>query len=614
MTTEVEKSGKDTWVDSDKPNLNRQGAPKLGLEAGDAFGFLAPSAAIPDGATVTTATYGVFAAGASTGSRQLTMRTPNAGWKPGQITFAHQPSGVTGPSATVTVGALADGDLIEFNVRDILQAWVDGTTDTNGIRLASDAATRHKVYSYDSDHPPVLTYSYALPGDPPTDLAPSTGAVGVAKPWLTGTYVDLDDADLTFVRVQIDTAQDGVSPDYDSTDVDSTVAELDLSRTDLPVLFGGLTAGVGTFWRMEVVDSAGHRSGWSDWSPLLYRPQGTLTISSPGVGGVVKDVTPDITWALAGATQKAWQVRVVYASDPSQVLYDTGKRTGTTTTHTLPEGVIRDERDDLVVIVRVWDTYVRETIKGSASFVQATRTFTMGEGSTGAPYQFTVYTEKDHPEVVLTWVDEDPPDTYTVFRDHEPIATLLDPADLLVEGSTDTYEWKDWTAQPRREVTYWIRSVVAHEQSQRSPEQSITPRPKGVWLVDPSTETWICCSGLGGLDSWGRGDAFGVYMPLGATKPVKITTGMSAKEQPFSGEITTRSPGGRTVEEQLLNLWALAEHPDRVLRLIPGDRNIPVIVADLADSTHSDLQADLDRVRVTWTHWQYGGYPFKRHH
>lgn len=612
MTTETVKTGRDTWASAEKPNLNRNASRKLIVEGSTAYSYKMAKVDIPEGSIVTSATLTFFAAGPSTGSRTLTLSRLEENWKPSQLTWNNKPTVIAGSGVTATVGTLKDGDPITFNVAAHLQAITDGSPHY-GWRLLTSAATRHKVWGVDSDHPPVLTYTYMVDAVPPTNLSPSDGATSTRHPVLTFSHDPADDAELVSVRIQIDSARDN-TPDFDSGWVNSSVPELDLAAT----AYAGLpTDGSWTYWRAAVIDTTPHGvlAEWSDWHLIRYVPQGTLTLTTPTSGGLVYDATPDISWTLTGTgvTQFAWRVIVTRAGDPTAVIHDSGKRTGTASTYTLGPKVIDDEATPYTVTVRTWDSTWREATPGRPTYLEASRTFVMADGTTGAPNSLTAYADPDTPAVHLSWDSPTPVDSHTIVRDgvllNQILEVLVDPEDTQV-GETTTHQWTDWTAAPGVEHTYYVRGVSSAGQSARSAGAHVTTHPKGVWLVDPVTEVWVCASGLDGVAAWSRADTYGLYQPLGASKPVKVTSAMSGLVGEFAGEFYRTRETGRTVAEQTTHLHKLAERPDRVLRLVAGDINIPVVVADLSAGTHPELLRSGDRCRVSWKFWQYGELPF----
>jgi hypothetical protein len=558
-----------------------------------------------------------YAAGASSGSRTLTIQRPAATWDPGTLNWTNQP-GVLGGTATVSIGTLADGDPITFTgsaVTTLVNAIVTGAANY-GFRLITDSGTAHRVYGFDSDHPPQLRIVYYIPPSKPTGLKPTGGAVATSKPTLTWPYVDPDNTDLDAVQVQIDSANNFVSGiDFDSGWVTSAESELDLTRTDMPGgVYGGIANAATIYWRSRVRDADGGVSPWADPVSVPRQDQGTLAIVTPSAT-TIKDATPTITWSLTGATQAYWQVRVVRDDNPSIILHDTGKRRGTATAHTLPPGVIDDESITYRIIVRTWDNVVRVPVPGFPTYVVATKSVTLADGAAGSPSGTTATQDGETPAVIVEFTRTTPPDTFTIVRDGRVIKALLDPADALVSGTT--YRYYDWTAAPLQQHSYQVRAVVSGDQSPKSAAATVTTQVEGVWLVDPSLEDrpatttqarWIRATGTG-VDDWARSDTYVVHRVLGAAGAVKITSAMGGTDGGFKGAMFD-GDAGVSVETQLARINKMLEHPDRTLRLIGGHLNFPVVVADLSPGVHQLLFADLDKATVSWRFWQTGELGF----
>lgn len=601
MSTDRIRAGVATWASSDKAARNRNGTAVLKVEDTDAYAYIAPAVLVPAGATITSATLSVFAAEALTGTRTMSVVPVGASWKPSQLTWNDKPT-TSGATVTVNANSLAVDAEITFDVTAFVQSVVNGS-DFFGWRLSTSDATRRKIHSFNSSLPPRLTVAYTLPPAVPTSLVPGGGAVGASKPVVSWQFSDPDGDALSSIRVQVDAAMNGATPSYDSGWKAATVPELDLNTTTSPT-FPALTSGATTYWRANQ-QAGGQESGWSDWHELRFVTKGTLSITAPS-GSTITSATPTVTWSLTGATQAAWQLIVTRSTDAATILYDTGVMSSATTSWTLPPGVVVDESWSYKVTVWTWDTVTREATPGVPTYSEASKTLTVADGATGAPTGITATPDPVTPAVVVGWTNSGTND-FEVVRDGSVVA-VLDNADAKVSGSS--YAWTDWTAQPLVQHSYQVRAVSASNiHSPRSAAATATPAAKGVWLVDPDTGTRFGASDVGGVDSWTRADSYAVYQPLGATKPVKITSAMAGLSGEFAGEIYAHAEFP-TVASQVASVHALAERPDKVLRLVVGDRNIPVVVADLSVGIHSEVRATRDRARVSFKFWQYGELSF----
>ena len=600
--------GKETWTGSGAPNLEHNRDQQLRLQdpgTHEAFAWILQQFKLPVGAVIVSATLRVHACGASSGAADMMAQRAAAGWKPGDLTYADMP-GVVGAVATTSIGTLANGDPIDFTVTSQINT-ISGSAPNYGFRISTTRTTAHMIWGFGSDYPPELIITFSIPPTKPTGLIPSTASVATNKWTVQWPYVDPDMSNLAAVKVQIDAANNFVSGvDFDSGWVSSEVSELDLTTT----AYAGLANTATTYQRVQVRDADGGESAWSDPVTVTRTDQGSLAISAPS-GSTIKDATPTVTWGLTGATQAFWRVRVVLDANPRVELYDTGKKPGTTTSHTLPEGVIDDEGVAYRIEVYTWDNVVRQAVPGHPVYVRTTKAVTVADGAAGAPSGLTVVAHPYLPCNTLTFTASSGTDTFTFVRDGKVIKALVDPADILVSGST--YEYVDWNAAPRIEHTYAVRRVVAGEHSPKCTPDSCTNYAKGVWLIDTTADPvrWIKARGTSGVSDWERQDSYAVYNVLGASRVVKVTSAMGGIQgAQFKGELHDEDFVDVPTQLARVNLM-LAGNPDRTVRLVAGHLNIPIVYADLSTGVHELLFDDLDRAKVSWRFWQDGGLGFK---
>ena len=605
MRTRPIKTGYDSWTGSGSPSLNHNRATKLSVKAGSptAYGWIEWGFELPKNAVVASATATVYAAGASSGSRVMSLQRSGK-WDPDDITYTNQP-GVVGSAATASIGTLADADPITFTVTSQVNTIAGGAANY-GFRLSTDATTAHKVYGFNSDHPPVLTIVYYIPPTKPTGIKPAVASVATNKWTLSWPYIDPDDTDLDAVQVQIDPGNIFSSPAFDSGWVTSADPELDLTTT----AYAGLANLATTYQRVRVRDQDGGESAWSASVSIKRTDQGTLAITTPS-GSTIKDPTPTVSWSLTGATQAFWRVKVTRDDDHSVVLHDTRKRKGTTTSYTIPAGVIDDEGIPYRIVVHTWDNVARIAVPNFPTYVAAVKTVTLADGAAGSPSSTTAVQWGSTPAVDVGWQQLDalgPNDTFAIVRDNFVIVALLDPADVLVSGTT--YSYRDWTASPLRQHSYQVRRVEPGNQSPKSAAATVTPKVEGVWLVDTiaSPARYIVCTGTD-VDNWTRTDQYALHRVLGASAPVKITTALGGTDGTYKGALFDQT--GLSTKTMLDRIDRMIEKPDRTFRLVAGQVNIPVAVADLSPSIHQLLFTTLDKATVSWRFWQDGEFSFK---
>lgn len=367
-----------------------------------------------------------------------------------------------------------------------------------------------------------------------------------------------------------------------------------------------LTGGGTTSWQVRVQDEAGLWSVWSDWSSFTYTAQPVVTITNPPVSGVINDLTPPISWTFSG-TQTAWQVRITEA-DHTRQLYDSGKRTGTDNSHSIPAKVMVDDRN-YAVQVRVWDNVAgREAVPGAPTWATSWTDFHVDDDLTiTSASSFTAVQRPSTPLVDLTWTRASMPDSWTVYRDDKAIAQLIDPADVLVSGTT--YAWTDHGAAPNRSHTYSVRAVVNSKMSAAGSTATLTPKTEGVWLIDPDRDLSVLVMG-DDAGTWEMPDDAAVYTPIGGTQSIRIVSGMRGLEGSMSGYLVG-GVMGLTFSQQEANLWAIKQTPSDAIRLVAGDVNIPVIVGNISVAPTPQTRGGDVVKALSFDFWQTGELPFQ---
>lgn len=610
----------DTWVR--KPTQINWGRVTLnvngsGADASEAFLYLRTP--VPRGSTVKSATLRLWAKGASSGSRTVTVMRIASSWKAGKLNWNNRPGIIQGSARTVNISTVTDGQLLEFDVAGHLQTVADGSAHY-GWRITTNATTTHKFYSKDADKlQPQLVVEWADAPGAPTGLVPSSGVVSLSKPVLRFDYADLSGDEIDAVRVQIDPTQNGTTPAW-TTDTaypngyPTLVPELDLAGTTYP----GLASGATTSWRVKVQDATGLWSGWSDWATFTRRVKGTLTITNPPAppNNYVTEPTPPIIWSFSG-TQSSYRVRILRASDRA-ILWDSGRRQGSANSIDVPfqrrhelwstiewwTRVLVDD-ENYIASVLVWDEYDRETSPGDPSYVMAERQFFMDDDLTVAPPTLTVAQDGITPWVVLTWNRSTAPDEWVVFRDGRRVA-VLDAGDVSAGGTS--YRWADGTAEPHATHSYQVQAVVNRKAGERSNTVTVMLDPEGIWLLDLSNEDSAVIFG-NDAGTWTMTDQAASYTPVGGNRTIRVVTGMRGLEGNITGQLVdTWGYTAKGVESVLLGF---KERPTRPYQLVAGDISIPVILGDLTVfPTPSTSGQDILK-GVSFDYWQAGDLGFK---
>lgn len=394
---------------------------------------------------------------------------------------------------------------------------------------------------------------------------------------------------------------------FETPTITTDVAQLDLSSTD----YEGVPNGETVRWRVRV-QADGEWSEWSDWARFSHVDKGAVTITTPG--SVVAEYTPPVAWTT-DFTQKAWRLLLYDANDPLEPIHDTGRTTGTDQDYSIPEtdpdsgkALLVDGRD-YILYVRAWDDLDREATPGDPTYSQAVITFNYADDPT--PNQVTSLTGQQYgntPYVDLTWVraisgSPNTPDAWVILRDEVRVSGPINGPDLLVSGSTFTYRDKD--AKPGDPHVYKVKPVV-NGLTAGSPTVTVTPQPKGIWVLGSDVndaDIDVVLHGRDGLEFTmpDRGTTF--TLP-GVRTPVRITQGVNGYQGTVSGLINAGD--GLSASVWRNRLLKLKRRGDRVTLIMGGDTfkavisNINVSPLDIGGRT---CQASFDFFQVGTVDW-----------
>lgn len=481
-------TGFDTWVTQTTPAQNNSSGRFPALKGGgsDQFQvFLSMPLAMSRiaGKTILSATLSAPAQG-NWITQTLTVQACAASWNVGTLKWSNRPA-VTGATASSgATGALAAGARWTADVTGLVQAIADGQPNYGWRIVTSQSTQRSTLRGFDSG-----LASWTLHVEvsdvliKPTHLAP-TGVIGVAKPTLL-----VDDLEsLSSIHVQIDSAANPASVDFDSGWVAVTRPQLALAST----AYAGLADGSTTYWRARLKTVNGSTSSWSDWVDITRHDKPAMVMDNPS-GTDLWDPTPTISAHLspAGDADTRWQVLVYSASDPADQRYGSGDDiTGADLEHQIPlswHGRKVFPRDgDYILTVRAWDRTDRVPSPGDTPYVRTKITVTLdGDAAVTAPGSVTLsQATTGYPDVIVGWARASDPDRFTIWRDGQLLKSL-DPDDVRV--SPGVFEWTDTSAAPNVTHTYKVRAVTdvgggLIKQSQYSPTASIFAKVIGIWL------------------------------------------------------------------------------------------------------------------------------------
>lgn len=593
----------DTHAASLNASRNWAGNRKLRIESGAAYAYLFFNRTFPLGATIVSATLRVYTASVWNSTPTLTVRRVGERWGVNRLNWNNRPA-IVGPAFTKSQSSAAVDQEWAIDVTQMMQNVADGGI-WFGLRIdTTDTGTNKYLWSSNgpADTRPQLEVVWSAAPQAPTSLTPSgSQVVGISKPILRFDFTDSRGSTaLAAVQVQIDPNGNWTTPAFDSGTVTATEPELDLSTT----AYAGLTAGQETRWRVRVQDGAGLWSEWSDVVRFRRDNKGTLSITNPAAApnDFVSEWTPPIIWSLTGETQKAWRVFVTPADEPGTRLHDTGWNKGADTSWTLPKGVLEDD-SRYRVVVRVRDSKDRTHTPTDRAYTQAEREFDFREDPTPNPVaNLTVANLLPRPWAELTWTRSTAPDSFTIKRNGRVIETGIDPADVLVSGTT--YKFTDRDARPYRTHTWVVQATVNGKTSQNNPSVSEKLQTQGIWLYDHDRNIEVFIAGRD-EGAWAMGEEATTHNPVGSSKGVRITQAMRGFEGQVSGLLVDHA--GKTAEAWENNLWKIKERPGRVVTLTLGNEAFRCVVGNIVSAPTASVPASK---RVSFDFWQVGRLPF----
>jgi len=598
MSTATVRTGIDSWTSSAAASTNYGGGKWLRMQAGGTVknAYLYQKPAVPRGATVLSALLHVYSVGVQP-SITVNLQRISARWSESQLNYNNAP-GVTGSVVAVTQASAADATEWIFDVTALLQTYANGAA-FYGFRLSTTNTTEREFYSLNAtDHRPILVVQWSDAPDAPTELSPAGGsAVTLSKPKLTFNFHDVSGSTaMQACNVQINPTNVFTSPAFDSGTVLTSDPELDLAAT----AYAGISLGATAWWRVRVQDAAGIWSDWSSARNFTRVARGTLSIGSP-TGGVVNDATQTVIWSLTGATQTAWRIIVADDADPTNHLLDTGRRSGTAVSYTIPKGIITSETTTYRLRVLVWDEPLRVQTPGDPVQTEAVTTFVFVEDPTPNPVTSLVAAQvaSGRPRVALTWSRSTAPDYFSIWRNGRLVDTDLVPADLYTSGTS--YQFVDATAEPHTAHTWKVRCKVSGKLGP-GPSTGLVYEVDAVWLTDIDTGKLVPVL----VDTEARFDMpeiAAVFRPVNGSSVVRISQGHYGLEGHVEGIVEGYADG--TAASWVANLLWMKARPENTLRLTVGGENLHAIIGNVVIAPAPDGGPD-DRA-VSFDFWSQDG-------
>lgn len=564
-TTSRIRAGYDTWVSSTEPTSKHPRDNRLRVKGTSSYAYVYfPLGPELRNVTILSATLHLFGRDTGWGTQTVSVKRITQAWDAGTLTWNNKPD-VGTTTATRAQTNPADGTDWAIDVTSLVLEFASGGR-WRGMRVSIGDTTERRFNSLNATgSKPYLEVVWTDAPAEPVDLSPAGGrAVSVSRPVLSWSNENSPDGtDISAAQVQIDPAANGTTPAFDVT-VATDLAELDLTQT----AYAGLASGASTQWRVRVKDEVGVWSAWSDWAPFSRVDKFSVSITTPGT--VVAEHTPPVAWTTSSA-QTAWQILVTDPADPSIVLHDTRRKTGTTQDYTIPgkddatgQRILADGRDYRLE-VRAWDAVEREATPGDPRYSSAVVVFHYEDDPTvdkvinldASQFGMTPYVD-------LTWQRTTTPDAWTIEVDDKVVDDSIPGADLLVAGTYYKYRYKD--AAPDVEHTFKVKPTV-NGQKAGSPEVTVTPKPAGVWVLGPDDiDVLITGKELGSFSMPDRGTTF--VLPQ-SRNPVRITQGVGGWQGTISGRLA--STAGRTADGWRNQLLKIKKRGETVTLIVGGE-------------------------------------------
>jgi hypothetical protein len=264
-------------------------------------------------------------------------------------------------------------------------------------------------------------------------------------------------------------------------------------------------------------------------------------------------------------------------SDPTVVLYDTGRRSSTASAFTLPKGVITSESATYRLRVRVWDILSRANTPGDTAHTEQITTFVYNDGATVPVTGLTAKAQANGlPHVQLNWTSATAPDSFAVSRNGKFIADL-DPADVLVSGTA--YQYIDKSATPGQDITYRVRRRSSNVLSGGS-TVTINYLVREIWLAefdDISSNRLVPVQFNLADCTFSMPEVSGAYQPVDGDAPVIVIQG----QQGLAGTIVGRiiGVGSISAANAVGDMLWFKQHPDTQLRMTMGNQNLRVVIS-----------------------------------
>lgn len=593
------KNASDAFVNEAKPSKSVPGASRLAVRSSGSSlehrAFIYFGLPFPRGVTIINGTFR-FYTGDSTqwpASGNITVQAVSSKFSMSRVDWTNQP-GVTGSTVTIACVPSADNQAFEMDVTSLLQAVSDGAS-WFGLRIISSTDEYKWIHSSDSidDYRPELDVEWSDAPEIPTELAPDgSRAISLQYPVFRCDFTDISgNTQMQAIKVQAAAAgytlnADGsfVTPELDTGSYSASEPELDSSLfSGAPWNWSGLASAATRYWIVNVQDGAGLWSGWSSPAVVTRQAHGTLTITNPAASpsNYVEEPTPPINWTFTGQTQRAYEVSIFNADDLALgVLWTTGKITDSSTTSvTVPKGIIKKDGTNYRVRIRIWDTIDREKTPGDTIYVEATRDFTRHYATGITPVSnLTGTPDNVYGVMQLDFQRTSAPDSFAVLRDGEVVDADIVPSEVFVSGTS--YRIYDRSADPRKSHTWKILCIVNGQTDDNGPSVTDTVRTKTT-LIQMADGTRTVFLFNYSYDAQRRGETEAHYV-VGNAPPVLVTQSIRGVEGQVGGIVADTDVSGLSADTQAADLDWYEDHIGTQFLLKWINRCIKVVARDVA--------------------------------
>jgi hypothetical protein len=654
----------DAWVEEEHPAANHGASNVLSLsniasKRRNVYLYIKPPFEIGDTirspAILKLNTYGAWA------GQQITAKRVTGLWIEDKVTWATKPTVDATHSASATKTGTGEIDLdLTAMMGDVAAGG-----DYIGIELSVNGSANLWLCSAqfpDETLRPLLAIEWSLPLDVPTNLEP-TGGMAVSNPkplmnWDYGTDDEVRTQSQSWVQVSTDPTF--ATTVYDSGWQANTQSDWDLSLT----AFGGLSTGTTYYHRVQVKDDTGRESGWSDPHEFVYEPLGTTDITYPDAATTdpangdpyVDDLTPEIEHAaVTGATQDSVEVVLVKVgeqdpdesddvlpadpdedpepdpmfldasddegldgtdveTDPPEVIW-TYPKSPTAATSVQVDPDLLDSAGIYEIQHRVYDQPAaadRLELTNAPAHIETIRQFRYKRH--GGPTPVTdLEVTKVGPGALLTWTyPTGLVINYFALRiDGRERKHRIELGDVRV-GTSNTFQMYVWDLTPfqRHRIvieavdTETVRGKLRHVHSTGNKRRYVTPKPVGIYLIDPQQDLMVKIRGTDTPDLSFR-EVATTYDIIGGEIPQRVIDMLGGYQGSVSGFVL-----GQAARNRFKRLKKRSTRHN--LRLAFSDLNFPIRLEETSLAPSSEIPPGTRKYECSFSFFQAGEVTWKK--